>query len=30
VLRTPGLELKKQEAAVPVYAVARIERPAPG
>jgi uncharacterized protein (TIGR03435 family) len=28
VLRTLGLELKKQEATVPVYVVERIERPA--
>jgi uncharacterized protein (TIGR03435 family) len=28
VLRTLGLELKQQEAAVPVYAVEHIERPA--
>jgi hypothetical protein len=28
VLRTLGLELKKQEATVPVYTVEHIERPA--
>ena len=30
VLRTLGLELKQQEATVPVYTVAHIERPPAG